>query len=160
MKKLEQALLLRKEGSLEESNELFLELVKENKNDPYLNYQTAWSFDALSKEAEAVPYYEKSIQNGLEGADLEGALIGLGSTYRTLGNYDSAAKVLKEGIEKFPSNNALRVFYAMVLYNLERYSEGMEILLSLLATTSNDQNIQDYSRAIMHYSNKLNLLWE
>ncbi|WP_086314586.1 hypothetical protein A5821_002167 [Enterococcus sp. 7F3_DIV0205] len=77
------AITLRAGGRIEESNQFLLELLKNKIGDLYLNYQAAWSFDLLERESEAVYYYEKSIKNGLEGADLEGAYIGLGSTYRT-----------------------------------------------------------------------------
>lgn len=153
------ALQLREEGKLEKSNQLLLELLKNENDDPYLNYQVAWSFDILERESEAVNYYEKSIKNGLDGADLEGAFLGLGSTYRTLGKYDLAAKTLKSGIEKFPNNNALKVFYSMVLYNLNQSSESMEILLRLIATTSEDKEIKAYQKAIMYYSDKLDRIW-
>lgn len=60
---------------------------------------------------------------------------------------------------KFPSNNALKVFYAMVLYNLKETSESMEILLQLLASTSNDKDIKEYSKALVYYSDKLDQTW-
>ncbi|WP_280512914.1 tetratricopeptide repeat protein [Carnobacterium inhibens] len=50
-----------------------------------MNYQCAWSYDLLGEEKKAVPFYEQSIKLGLVGEDLEGAYVGLGSTYRTLG---------------------------------------------------------------------------
>lgn len=156
---INKALRLRKEGNLEGSNQLLLELLENKIDDPYLNYQTAWSFDILEREAEAVYYYEKSIQNDLEGVDLEGAYLGLGSTYRTLGKYDLAKKTLKSSLDKFPTNNALKVFYSMVLYNLGQYSEGMEVLLRLIATTSEDNEVRAYQKAILYYSDKLDRTW-
>ncbi len=41
---IDKAVQLRKEGKLEESNELLLKLVKEFPEDPMVNYQCAWSF--------------------------------------------------------------------------------------------------------------------
>lgn len=158
-KQLAKALLLRKKGNLEESNKLLLSLLKTKINDPYLNYQIAWSFDLLEKESEAIQYYERAIQYGLKGTDLEGAFIGLGSTYRAIGNYHLAEETLRKGMNQFPSNNALKVFYSMALYNLGRYSEGMEILLSLISTTSEDEDIYSYHKAILYYSDKLDRKW-
>ncbi|WP_246321240.1 tetratricopeptide repeat protein [Paenibacillus germinis] len=37
---------------------------------------------------EAVPFYKKSLELGLSGEERQGAYLGLGSTYRTLGMYD------------------------------------------------------------------------
>ena len=156
---IKEALFFRSQGELQKSNLILLELLQVNKSDPYLNYQVAWSFDILEKEAEAIYYYETAIENGLSGSDLEGAYLGLGSTYRTLGQYSLAEKILAKGINEFPENNALKVFYAMVLYNLEQYSQGMSILLSLLSTTSCDEDIREYKKAIIFYSDKLDRIW-
>lgn len=157
---MKNALQLRKDGHLKESNERLLSLVKESPDDPQLNYQVAWSFDVLGLESEAVPFYEKSIALGLKGEDLEGALLGLGSTYRTLGKYEKSAETLVKGIELFPENHAIKSFYAMTLYNLNRHQEAMELLLKSLAVTSNDKNIHRYKRAIEFYADKLDEVWD
>jgi len=157
---MKQALQLREEGHFKESNDRLLSLIKESPDDPQLNYQVAWSFDVLGLESEAVPFYEKSIALGLKGEDLEGALLGLGSTYRTLGKYEKSAETLVKGLELFPENHAIKSFYAMTLYNLNRHQEAMEILLKSLATTSGDTYIQQYSRAINFYADKLDEIWK
>lgn len=109
----------------------------------------------MGQEAKAVPYDEKAITLGLEGVNLEGALLGLGSSYRTLGAYDKSRDVLQKGINSFPNNNALKVFYSMTLYHLNEYYKAMEILLKILSETSNDAKIKEYKEAIDFYSDKL-----
>ncbi|WP_449537670.1 tetratricopeptide repeat protein [Ferdinandcohnia sp. Marseille-Q9671] len=157
---IEKVIQYRKEGRLKESNELILRLVKESPDDAHLLYQCAWSFDVLGLETEAVPYYEKSIELGLPDEELEGALLGLGSTYRTLGDYEKSEQTLQKGVKLFPENHAMKSFYAMVLYNLGRHQEAMEILLKSIANTSNDTSIQNYKRAIEFYSDKLDEVWK
>lgn len=85
---------------------MLVQLVSEDPDDASKNYQCAWSFDALGEEAQAVPYYKKAIQLGLGPQELEGALLWLGSTYRTLGAYSKAQRTLLKGIEVFPHNKA------------------------------------------------------
>lgn len=87
------AIQLRTDNKKLESNQLLLKLVKEYPDDALVNYQCAWSFDVLGEELKAVPYYEKAITQGLSGTDLEGAFLGLGSTYRTLGEYEKSKNV-------------------------------------------------------------------
>ncbi|WP_010676676.1 tetratricopeptide repeat protein [Bacillus timonensis] len=157
---MKHALQLRKEGRLKESNERLLTLIKDAPGDPQLNYQVAWSFDVLGLESEAVPFYEKAIGLGLEAEELEGALLGLGSTYRTLGDYEKSAATLIKGTELFPENHAMKAFYAMALYNLGRHQEAMELLLKGLVNTSNDTSIQTYKRAIEYYADKLDQVWD
>lgn len=159
MEKLDQAISLRKQEKLTESNILLLELVKEYPNHPVINYQCAWSFDVLGEEAKAAPYYERAIELGLSGETLEGALLGLGSTYRTLGDYERSKRTFEKGIELFPSNQAFKVFYAMTLYNLKEHDKAMELLLTSLIDTTSDKDILSYEKAIRFYANKLDQVW-
>ncbi|OZV13246.1 hypothetical protein CIW83_05060 [Tissierella sp. P1] len=159
MKKLETAIRLREEGKLKESNEILTNLVKEYPNDAMVNYQCAWSFDVLGLEINAVPYYEKAILIGLDDEDLQSAFLGLGSTYRTLGQYEKSKEVFEKALFKFPENRAIKVFYAMTLYNLKEHSKAMEILLCNLTQTSLDGNIKKYKKAIEFYSDKLDRIW-
>ncbi|MGE6256675.1 tetratricopeptide repeat protein [Heyndrickxia sporothermodurans] len=157
---LEYAIAKRNEGKREEANELLVQLAKEYPNDEQVNFHCAWSFDVLGKETEAVPYYEKAISLGLKGEDLEGALLGLGSTYRTLAQYEKSKETFLKGMKLFPNNRAIQVFYAMTLYNLNQHHAAMEILLKSLAETSNDPAIISYKQAIEFYSDKLDTKWE
>lgn len=159
MKKLETAIRLREEGKLKESNEILTNLVKEYPNDAMVNYQCAWSFDVLGLEINAVPYYEKAILIGLDDEDLQSAFLGLGSTYRTLGQYEKSKEVFEKALFRFPENRAIKVFYAMTLYNVKEHSKAMEILLCNLIQTSLDGNIKKYKKAIEFYSDKLDRMW-
>lgn len=137
-----------------------MELAEKFPDNASLNYQWAWSFDLLGKEAEAVPFYEKGIKLGLDEEELEGALVGLGSTYRTLGEYEKSKSTFVKGIELFPNNKALQVFYAMTLYNLNEHSKAIELLLKCLTETTRDEEIISYKKAIEFYSDKLDEVWE
>ena len=159
-KELESAIHLRNNGKFKESNEILLKLVEGYPNDPLVNYQCAWSFDVLGEESNAVPYYEKAIRTGLSGTDLEGALLGLGSTYRTLGEYEKSRNTFLKGIELFPNNKAIQVFYSMTLYNLKEHSLAMELLLKSLLDTTSDGEILQYRKAIQFYLDKLDQIWE
>ncbi|MCM3388261.1 tetratricopeptide repeat protein [Ureibacillus chungkukjangi] len=158
--KLEKAITLRKSGSIKESNAILTELVKEFPNDATINYQCAWSFDLLGEETKAVPYYEKAIQLGLPPEELEGAFIGLGSTYRALGEYEKSKSVFLKAMEAFPANRAIQTFYAMTLYNLNEHSQAVELLLNCLIETTKDSNILVYKKALTFYADKLDQTWE
>ncbi|MFF2752914.1 tetratricopeptide repeat protein [Psychrobacillus sp. NPDC058041] len=159
-KELEQAINLRNNGKKEESNKLLLKLVKDSPFDATIHYQCAWSYDVLGEELKAVPYYEKAIELGLSQVELEGALLGLGSTYRTLGEYEKSKQVFLKGIELFPSNKAIQVFYSMTLYNLNEHQSAMELLLKCLVDTTKDDEVLNYQRAILFYADKLNDVWK
>lgn len=159
-KELEKAIDLRKNGYYEESNEILTNMAEKFSDSAYINYQCAWSFDLLGEEAKAVPFYEKAIGLGLSSEELEGALIGLGSTYRTLGEYEKSKRVFLRGIKEFPENRAMKTFYSMTLYNLKEYNKAMELLIKCLIEATNDPEIINYKRAIDFYSDKLDKTWD
>ncbi len=145
---------LRKEGKLIESNNFFIKLAIEYPNDAIVQYQCAWSFDVLEKETEAIYYYEKAIELGLQDNDLKEALLGLGSTYRSIGEYEKSKQTFEKGISLF-NDNSLKVFYAMTLYNYGEYSRSMDLLLNIIANTTQDKSILTYKKAIKFYSGRL-----
>src|SRR5699024_9787530 len=122
----------------------------------YLYYLYASNFDSLGKERDAYPYYEKAMCLGLDKNDLQGAYLGLGSTYSTLGMYKDSEWVLSEGIKQLSNDNALKVFYAMTLYKLNRHNQATELLLKRNEQTSNDSNLNLYKRSIQFYAPRLN----
>ena len=157
---LVRALELRKEDKKKESNHILFKMAEEYPDHAFINYQCAWSFDVLGEESKAAPFYEKAIKQGLSGKDLEGAILGLGSTYRTLGEYEKSEKVLLEGMKLFPTNRAMQVFYTMTLYNLSEHKKAMEFLLKCLIDTTTDSEILSYKEAINFYRDKLDEIWK
>ncbi|MBU9721648.1 MULTISPECIES: tetratricopeptide repeat protein [Bacillaceae] len=157
---LDKAIELRKRGNHKESNKLLMRLAEEYPDDTSINYQCAWSYDILGEEANAVPFYEKAIKLGLPEKDLEDALLGLGSTYRTLGEYEKSKNTFEKGMGLFPNNRAMHTFYSMTLYNLNEHSKAMELLLKCLIDTTKDPEISSYKKAIEFDSNKLDEIWK
>ncbi|TFE00852.1 tetratricopeptide repeat protein [Jeotgalibacillus sp. R-1-5s-1] len=156
---VKQAVQLRDERKLKESNELLIRLAEAYPENPEVRYQCAWSLDVLGLEAAAVPHYEKAIEAGLTVDQLKGAYLGLGSTYRTLGEYDKSKKVLSKGIKLFPNEHAIRVFYALSLYNLGEHHDAMELLLTSLLETTSDESIRAYEKALTFYKSRLDEVW-
>ncbi|GGV29767.1 hypothetical protein GCM10010277_12780 [Streptomyces longisporoflavus] len=155
---LAEAVRLRADGRREEAREQLLALCDQFPLDPEVAYQTAWVHDALGLEAEAVPHYVRAVEGpdpGLSPDDRRGALLGLGSTYRVLGRYPEAVTTLADAVDEFPDDAALKTFLAMALYNTGRAHEAMQILLTLLATTSQNPDISAYRPAIEHYAKDL-----
>jgi tetratricopeptide (TPR) repeat protein len=142
-----------------EAKALFAELFAEYPADPLVNYHYAWLYDSMGEERAAVPFYERAIAGGLPDADLRGAMLGLGSTYRTLGEYRKSADMLRRGMIRFPEAGEFPVFLAMALYNLGEHAEAMELLLKVIADRADDDGIQSFQRAILFYADKLDEVW-
>ncbi|MEK5057448.1 hypothetical protein BK126_16020 [Paenibacillus sp. FSL H7-0326] len=162
MNLIEEAIKLRNEGNKEEALERLLHIKNTIENDQaaQIRYQIAWTYDSLGLEKEAVPYYLEAISMGIQGEDRSGALLGLGSTYRSLGQYEAAENILRQGIEEFPNHREFRVFLAMVQYNLKEYASAMRLLLKEIAENSNHSGVQSYRQAIAFYADKLDQRWD
>ena len=156
---LSEAIRLRSNENFIDAENSFIKLIQDYPDNSLVNYHFAWLYDKMGQESNAVPFYEKAIQLGLPDEELKGALLGLGSTYRTLGKYEEAVKILKAGKEKFNNSIEFEVFLSMVYYNLKKYDQSMELLLRILANTSNNEGIQRYKKAILFYSDKLDKIW-
>ncbi len=136
-----------------------LERLGADPEDARLNYEVACAHDRDGLEHEAVPFYVKAIANGLDGDELRGAYLGLGSTYRAIGEYEAALRTFDRGLEAFPSGEELLVFRAMTLHNLGRSPEAVTALLQVLAEHTDSPWIERYRRAILFYSDRLDETW-
>jgi tetratricopeptide (TPR) repeat protein len=158
--KLKIAINLRNQEKFTESEILMKELIVEEPKNATFYYQYAWLCDNMEKEKDAYPKYEKAIELGQQGEDLQGCYLGLGSTYRCIGEYDKSIKIFDKAISEFPKNNEFKVFKSMALHNLKKHDEAINILLNVIAKTSSDKGIIDYKKAIEYYSDKLNKKFE
>lgn len=157
--KISEAIELRQKNKLIEAMDILQNLMSINAEDPYLNYQIAWTFDCMGKESAAVSYYEKALSNGL-AEDRNGAMLGLGSTYRCLGSYEKSLKIFDAAIAEFPEDRSLKTFRALTLFNLGKSQESIEQLLIQLLDTTSDSSIKGYEKALRFYSDKLTEVWK
>ncbi|AWM12827.1 hypothetical protein DI487_02365 [Flavobacterium sediminis] len=153
--KLNKAIELRSQKKFKLAESIFNELILEYPNSALVYYHFAWLCDNMERETEARPKYEKALELGLTGEDLKGCYLGLGSTYRCIGEYEKAIVIFDKAIKEFPSDNEFKVFKAMALYNLKNHQEAMYLLLNVIAKTSTDKGIEEYQKAIEYYSDKL-----
>ena len=108
-----------------------------------------------------MPAYERALALGLAGGERRGALLGLGSTYRTLGDYERAVATLELGLaEHGDDGREFAVFLAMALHNRGEHGRAMELALRVIAETSADPNVARYTRAIALYAGDLDRVWE
>ncbi len=151
---------LRAKDRHEEARELLVPLASEYPTNPIVQYKTACVYDFLGLEREAVPYYHAAIENDLPDAELRAAYLGLGSTYRILGQYAESKQILLEGLTRFPEANDMKIFLAMTLYNLGENHEAVSSLLKITMDTTKDTDIKNYERAIRFYADDLDKKWD
>lgn len=155
------------QAMLEDARTLLLELADAYPDEAEITYQTAIVHDNLGLEREAIPFYTRALEQDLPGSDpaikvmkRERVFLGLGSTYRVLGEYQKAVETLRQGLQEFPQSRALQVFLALALYNTQKHKEAMEIVLINLLETTSDETLQYYKRALSYYASHLDETWE
>jgi tetratricopeptide (TPR) repeat protein len=156
---LENIRKLQHNGQPEQALQQAQELLRQQPQHADLHYLAASLHDGRGEEAAAIPHYLQALELGLSGHDAASAWLGLGSSYRALGQYREAEMALREGLHHFPEDQALKTFLAMTLYNCGRHKEAAEKLLTLLAQTSADENIRRYQQAIRFYAQDLDKTW-
>jgi len=157
--RLAEAIQLRETGRakqdqavLEQARTLLFDLSTTYPDDAEITYQLAVVHDNMGLGREAVPFYEQAFALGLSGPDLERGLMGLGSTFRYLGEYQRSEETLRRGMREFPHNRAIQVFLAMALYNTQQHKEAMELLLTNLLETTADEKLQYFKRGLSYYA--------
>ena len=152
---LQQVSALRSQGRLEEALARALELHITTPGDPRVSYQCAWTYDVMGQEREAAPFYEQALALGLSGADRRGALLGLGSTYRNIGEHNKSVAILRQGTAEYEDGREFQVFLAITLSDMGEYAEAMRLLLRNLAETTQNETLKQYERALLFYAGNL-----
>lgn len=143
---------LRSAGRMDEAIGLARKLQEAHPSDATVSYQCASTYDRAGEEREAVAYYERALQQGLSGRERRGALLGLGSTYRNIGELERSRETFLKGLAEFDNGREFQVFLALTLFDLDECAEATQILLQNLAETTQDPHLKTYRRALLHYA--------
>ena len=156
---IKQAIELRKESKYQESRALLRTILNDDTFAAKAHLQIAWSYDNEGKEQEAIEHYLSSLSGSLSSVERFDALFGLASTYRSLGMYSEALTYFEQTLSEYPNSVEVQPFYPMCLYNLGRHKETTSLLLELLVSTTNNDAIKEYQRAISLYAKDLDRTW-
>ncbi|HEY8531993.1 MAG TPA: tetratricopeptide repeat protein [Limnochorda sp.] len=152
---LQDALLLRSQGHLEEALEVLRALRAGAPDDPVLALHTAMTHDSLGHESEAIPLYEEALAKGLAGEERRAALLGLGSSYRCVGQLEASERVLRQAMGEFPEAAEFPAFLALTLYDQGRSGEAVQLLMATLLDTTEDPGLKRYEQALRAYASGL-----
>ena len=87
---------LKAEGRIEEARQHGLLQLIEHPQHAELHYEVASLHDMQGRETQAIPLYQKAIALGLSEVSLRGAWLGLGSSYRSTGQYTEALAAFEQ----------------------------------------------------------------
>ena len=153
--RLNDAIALREAGRTDEALPLLVALADEFPADAQVQYQAAWVHDVLGLEAEAVPYYEQALAFGLPEPELEGLVLGLGSTYRNVERYADSVALLRRGTRDYPANAAMRCFLALSLLSAGDANAALATLLDVVLDEPPSASIERYRRSLSGYRDEL-----
>jgi len=151
---------LRREDKLEESQELLLDLLTKHPDNPLVLFEVGGSYDVLGEVLTANEFYQKALDQGLDGSDRQECLICLGINHRGLGDAETAVSILEDAAEQFPDNHSIRAFLALAYYSDGQDDTAVQTLLDLLIKTTKDPSILDYADTLEYYKDNLDEIWE
>lgn len=119
--------------------------------DAHAEAELGGAFDALGREAEAVPHYRAAIEAGLDPLERERVRIQVASTLRNLGRPHEALAELEVGDpDAHGIGDAHAAFTALALRDAGRADEAIVLLVRRLGA-----HLTDYRRAVLAYADEL-----
>lgn len=108
--------------------------------------------DRNGEELEAIPHYRKALELGLSAGDRAGAMLGLGSSLRNVGQVDESLLILRRAVAEFPNDSALVAFLALSLHSAGQHTASV---IQLLALVVQHVPLDGYDRALSFYLDEL-----
>ncbi|MGW9438085.1 tetratricopeptide repeat protein [Streptomyces sp. NPDC055607] len=150
---------LRDKGGPDQALLYLLDLSVQYPDDPETAYQTALTHDVLGLEAEAVPFYEDSLDRpGLSTESRRNAFMALGNAYRALGRYEDVLRTLRKATDEFRNDVSLHTLLGIAVLDLRHHHEAALVILDLLPAKGGDAHVHRYRRAVEQYARELRVL--
>lgn len=149
--RLKDALTLKEQGHTEEALQLLHKLGDENPGVGMIFYYLGSLLGELGREDEALIAYEKAIAGDLRGAQRRQVFMGLVLSYWQRGLYRRGLDMARKALVEFPEARDLEVGLALNQFGSGETEEAFKKVLGLLATTSEDPDIQLYREALLYY---------
>lgn len=154
---LKAALELRRNGNLQESNLLLKELIISYPEHAILLFETAWNYDILRNDDEAITFYEKALELGLSGKEAVIAYAQLGSLHRLHGRLGDSERILMTGMHRFWEAGVLKTFYAFTQYDMGNPGEAMRWMTHALLDSTLDHEILLNKRPLTYLGSNLDV---
>jgi tetratricopeptide (TPR) repeat protein len=115
-------------------------------------FERASALDALGREIDAVPLYERALEAGLEADRRREAVIQLASSLRNIGRNAEAIELLERELAHGEQalTDEVRAFLSLALASAGRADEGLAVALEALAP-----HLTRYSRSVLGYAGEL-----
>ena len=119
---IEEGIKLHDEGNYKEAIECYKQALKLDAQNPTLNYEIAYSYDALGDFKKSIEYAKKAITYGQNQLPL--SYVALGNAYDHDNKPEKAIKTYRKGLSYFPDNQLLHYNIACTFFNQKDYHEA------------------------------------
>ena len=113
-------------------------------SDARVLYERAGTFDSGGRAAEAVPLYEAALRAGLREPFRHRCQVQLASALRNLGRHEEALTVITAAAADQPDSLGTAAFLALARHDAGRSTAALQGLLSAIAATSADPDVERY----------------
>ncbi len=133
-----------KMGMIDEALDFFQNLVDRFPSEPLAHLGYAVLMDNIGRESEAIPLYLTALEMELEGMNLRDALVGVASSYRTLGESDEACRYINRALKEFPEDPVVLSFAALIYYDKCDYGEAVYLLGKAMSLMDGSEDYDKY----------------
>ena len=124
-------------------------------DDPRLVFEHASALDAVGREVDAVPLYERALSSGLREPYRHRCQVQLASSLRVLGRHREAVTAIEEAATAYPDSLGVAAVRALVHHDAGDPTGALAGLLTAVAATSADPDVARYRAAIAAYAAEL-----
>jgi tetratricopeptide (TPR) repeat protein len=126
----------------------FQRLLGEHPENARLIYEVGGAFDTAGQEQDAVEYYTRALELGLDPDVRRRCLLQFASTLRNLDRVDDSLAMFDQAIAEYPDSPSLKVFKALTLHASDRANSGFALLLTTIADHLDSPEVVRYEAAI------------
>jgi tetratricopeptide (TPR) repeat protein len=110
--------------------------------------ESALALDRLSREQEAIPFYERAIRLGLSGSSLRDALICLGSSLRNVGRVREAVRRFQQARKRFPGDLVVELFLALGYHDNQQPTDALRLTALACLRESPDPELAPFRQVL------------
>jgi tetratricopeptide (TPR) repeat protein len=144
----------RLQDNFKDAYDLLAPLVVKESSNAFVHLEMGLTYDAMGKEVEAIPYYERALSIGLPFEERCVAMLCLGSSYRNVGDVEKARQILAKAIDEFPDHIGLRCFYSLAQFSAGEAGKAVGTLMDAILHIS-PETVKPFYKGLLHYRQEL-----
>ena len=143
------------QGLTSEAIQYFDKLRERHPQSAQVHLHSAYIYDRIGKEEEAIPLYEQAMRLGLKQVDARDAHVCLASSLRNVGKSHDGFHLLDNVRTQFPKDVVFELFLALLATEIDRPYDAIRTLVKALLRESRADDLGRYRNVIRGKFNRL-----